>query len=144
MNKRILLVDDDEAVRKMVGRVLESAGYQVLLAASGREAVAKFRNGQPHLVLLDLKMPDQDGWAAFEEVSQHDPLVPVIVITAWPNQYEQAVQRGIDALMEKPLDMAVLLVNIQRLLEEPEKKRTARLTDRNFTTAYLNHLPSLA
>ena len=144
MNKRVLLADDDESVRKMVGRVLESAGYHVLQASTGTEAVAKFRTGQPHLVLLDLKMPDQEGWEAFEQLSHYDPLVPVIVITAWPNQYDEAVQRGIDALMEKPLDIPLLLQTIQKLLDEPERKRTERLTDRNFTTAYLSHIPTAA
>ena len=144
MNKRILLADDDESVRKMVGRVLESAGYQVLQAACGREAVAKFRSSRPSLVLLDLKMPDQEGWQAFDQVSQLDPLVPVIVITAWPNQYDEAVQRGIDALMEKPLDLPVLLQTIDQLLQEPEQQRAQRLTDRSFTTAYLARTPTLA
>ena len=144
MNKRVLLADDDESVRKMVGRVLESAGYQVLQASTGNEAVAKFRTCQPHLVLLDLKMPDQEGWEAFEQLSRYDPLVPVIIITAWPNQYDEAVARGIDALMEKPLDIPLLLRTIQMLLDEPEQKRTERLTDRNFSTAYLGHIPTAA
>ena len=143
MNDRILLADDDLAVRKMVARVLESAGYEVLHADSGHEALAKFRSGKPQLVLLDLKMPDQEGWETFEAISRLNPLVPVIVITAWPNQYDQAVQRGIDALMEKPLDLALLLTAIQNLLQEPEKQRTQRLTDPGFTTTYLTGSPSM-
>jgi two-component system response regulator MtrA len=144
MKKQILLADDDESVRKMVGRVLESAGYEVLHACSGNEAVTKFRNNRPDLVLLDLKMPDQEGWETFDQLSHCDAMVPVIVITAWPNQYEVAVQRGIDALMEKPLDMPVLLRTIQGLLEEPEQTRVHRLTQPSFTTAYLSSLPSVA
>jgi hypothetical protein len=54
------------------------------------------------------------------------------------------VQRGIDALMEKPLDMPVLLRTIQGLLEEPEQTRVHRLTQPSFTTAYLSSLPSVA
>jgi CheY-like chemotaxis protein len=137
MKKKILLADDDESVRKMVGRVLETAGYAVLPASTGREAVTKYRSGQPDLLLLDLKMPDHDGWEAFEQISAANPLVPVVVITAWPNQYDAAVQRGIDALMEKPLDLPVLLQTIEDLLAESEQDRTRRLTDRNFSTAHL-------
>ena len=144
MKKRILLADDDDSVRKMVARVLESAGYQVLQAATGREAVAQFRDGQPHLVLLDLKMPDQDGWRAFEEVNQQNCQVPVIVITAWPNQNEAAARRGIDALMEKPLDLPLLLQTIGNLLEEPRQKRTERLSGRQKATSYLSPSASLA
>jgi CheY-like chemotaxis protein len=137
MKKKILLADDDESVRKMVGRVLETAGYAVLPATTGQEAVARHQSGQPDLVLLDLKMPDHDGWESFKQISEANPLVPVIVITAWPNQYDEAVQRGIDALMEKPLDIALLLQTIQDLLAESEQDRARRLTDRNFTTTLL-------
>jgi len=139
MKTKILVADDDASVRKMVARVLESAGYKPIQACTGREAAAKFRASRPALVLLDLRMPDEGGWEAFEEISQIDPMVPVIIITAWPNQYEQAVRRGIDALMEKPLDMPVLLQTILDLLSESEQQRTKRLTNRTFTTALLSH-----
>ncbi|HWW00012.1 MAG TPA: response regulator [Candidatus Acidoferrum sp.] len=135
--KKILIADDDASVRKMVARVLESAGYSTVLASGGREAVAKSRSTQPDLILLDVKMPEQGGWEAFEHISRVAALIPVIVMTAWPNQYEQVVQRGIDALMEKPLDLPLLLRTIEGLLREPEQQRSRRLTNRNFTTAYL-------
>ncbi len=137
MSKKILLADDDASVRKMVARVLQTAGYTPLLASSGSEAVRKFRSGQPDLVLLDLRMPEQGGWETFSQFNQVERTVPVIVITAWPNQYDEAVSRGIDALMEKPLDMGVLLEAIQQLLEESPEERSQRLADRNFTPAYL-------
>jgi DNA-binding NtrC family response regulator len=137
MNKTILLADDDASVRKMVARVLETAGYSVTQAGTGREAIARCVARQPNLVLLDLKLAEEDGWEVFEQVSRLNPMLPVIVITAWPNQYEEAVRRGIDALMEKPLDMPLLLQTIHDLLAEPENERAHRLTDRNFTTSYL-------
>ncbi len=140
--KTLLLADDDDSVRKMVARVLETAGYGTVLAGSGPEAVAKFRTARPDLVLLDLRLANQNGWEVFDEISRVDPLVPVIVITAWPNQYEEAVRRGIDALMEKPLDLPLLLETIQSLLAEPELARTRRLTDRSFTTALLTPAPA--
>ncbi len=121
----------------MVARVLETAGYNVTHASSGPEAIAKFRAARPDLVLLDLRMPVMDGWEVFDEISGCDPLVPVIVITAWSNQYEEAVRRGIDALMEKPLDLPLLLETIKQLLAESEEARARRLTARSFTTALL-------
>ena len=137
MKKKLLLADDDESVRKMVGRVLESTGYEVALAATAREAVAKFRAVRPDLVLLDVMMPEGDGWTAFSQISRIDTIVPVIVITAWPNQYELAVQKGIDALMEKPLDLPLLLQTIENLISEPIDQRTRRVTDPKFTTVHL-------
>jgi DNA-binding response OmpR family regulator len=141
VTKRILLADDDPGVRELLGRVLESEHYGVTFAKTGREAAAKFVSDPPDLVLLDLNMPEKDGWAAFRLMNATNTLVPVIIITARPNQYPQAVELGVDAFMEKPLDLPVLLEAIQRLLAETEAERTRRLTDPDFKTASLSHPP---
>jgi CheY-like chemotaxis protein len=137
MSKTILLADDDASVQRMIRRVLESEHYRVLLASTGREAASQFLNGPPDLVLLDLNMPDKDGWEAWHIMDTLHPFVPVIVITARPNQYEQAKRMRIEALMEKPLDLPLLLRTINRLLVEPDEERIRRITDRNFKTALL-------
>ena len=121
--KRILLADDDESVRKMVGRVLESESYEVVQAQTGAEAVAKALSGEPDLILLDLSMPERDGWQALELIERIRPLVPVIVITARPNQQERGKSAGVDALMEKPLDLTALLQMIGRLLDQADQRR---------------------
>ncbi len=137
VRKRILLADDDAAVRESLGRVLESEDYEVTMAETGREAVHKFMTAPPDLVLLDLNMPDKDGWEAFELMERQHPLLPVIVITARPNQYERAVGVGIDALMEKPLDLPLLLETIKEFLAQSEQQRVAALTDVHFDTILL-------
>ena len=137
MSKTILLADDDASVQTMIRRVLESEHYRVLLASTGREAASQFLNGPPDLVLLDLNMPDKDGWEAWQIMDTLHPFVPVIVITARPNQYEQAKKMRIEALMEKPLDLPLLLRTIKRLLVEPDEERIRRVTDRNFKTTLL-------
>ena len=139
MTKRILLADDDPGVRQMLARVLELEHYRVVLAGTGWEAAAKFRACAPDLVLLDLNMPGKDGWEAFDLMNDTYPFVPVIVITAKPQQYARAVEVGVDALMEKPLDLPLLLATIADLLAESESDRVRRLTDRDFKTAFLNH-----
>jgi DNA-binding response OmpR family regulator len=136
--KRILLADDDNAVCEMLRRVLEFEHYEVTIAKTGAEAAARFATGHPDLVLLDLNMPGLDGWKAFSMMAKRDPMVPVIVITARPGQYATAVQLGIDALMEKPLDFILLLAAVEELLGETELERTRRLTDPEFKTKYLN------
>ena len=123
----------------MLGRVLESEHYVVTFAKTGREAAAKFASDPPDLVLLDLNMPERDGWAAFRLMNAAHPLLPVIVITARPNQHRQAVELGVDAFMEKPLNLPVLLEAIQKLLAETDAERTRRLTNPDFKTAFLNH-----
>jgi DNA-binding response OmpR family regulator len=137
MSKTILLADDDASIQTMIRRVLESEHYRVLLASTGREAASQFLNGPPDLVLLDLNMPDKDGWEAWQIMETLHPFVPVIIITARPNQYEQASKMRIEALMEKPLDLPLLLRTIRRLLVEPDEQRIRRITDRDFKTTLL-------
>jgi len=129
MKKRILLADDDDSVRKMVGRVLESENYEVVLAQTGCEAVAQALSGEPDLILLDLSMPERDGWQALELIERIRPFVPVIVITARPHQQEQGKAAGVEALMEKPLDLPLLLKTIGHLLDEADQRR-ARVASR--------------
>ncbi len=138
VRKSILLSDDDRSVRELLGRVLESEHYEVVYAKTGREAVARFHAGPPDLVLLDLNMPEQDGWEVFGQICAKDPLVPVIVITARPEQHRQAIELGIDALMEKPLDLPLLLDTIRTLLEETESERVRRLTAPDYQTVLLH------
>jgi len=143
MSKKILLADDDASIRTMVGRVLESENYHVICARTGREAVEDFVAATPDLVLLDLNMPDKDGWEAWQMMSAIHPFVPVIVITARPLQHEHARRMRIDALMEKPLDLAVLLAAIKTLLGQPRQERLQRATDPNFSTVLLNEPTNL-
>jgi len=137
--KKILLADDDVSVRQMLGRVLISEQYDVAFAATGREAAAKFIADLPDLVLLDLNMPDRDGWDAFDLMYQTHPSVPVIIITAMSRQHGRAADLGVDALMEKPLDIPLLLETIRSYLTESEAQRVRRLTRPDFKTAFLDN-----
>ena len=128
MKKRILLADDDPGIREMLGRVLESEHYEVVLAGTGREAVAQFAAKSPDLVLLDLNMPDLDGWEAIDLITTTHPFVSVIVITARPKQYDQAADMAVDALMEKPLNLPILLEAIAKLVAESKTERVERLS----------------
>lgn len=135
---RILIADDDALVRGSLVAVLESEGYLVDEARDGREAVSRAIARLPDLVLLDLNMPGWDGWTAFSQLDRVTPLLPVIVITARPNQYPKAVQLGVDAFMEKPLNIPILVRAIQRLAREDKKRHEKRITKRNFATRLLD------
>ena len=138
MIHKILVADDDAAVRKALANVLESEGFDVLVAENAREAVREFIAEPPSLVLLDINMPDKSGWEVFKMMEALHPFVPVIVITARPNQYERALLDGVDALMEKPLDFVLLLKTIERLVREGEKDRIDRLCRKEFSTEFLS------
>ena len=128
--KKILLVDDDPAIRKMLGILLTGEGYEVLLAIDGSESIQVVRAAEVDLVLLDLNMPGMDGWEAYERLAAENPMLPIIVITARPNQSFTAMAAGIGALLEKPLDLPKLFLTIRDLLDEPDEIRLARVAGR--------------
>ena len=138
-NTTILLVDDDASVRDSVRRVLEDAGYDVMLAADGQEALDRFTAGRVDLLVLDIGLPIRNGWETFEEISKRDPALPIIIITGQSNQYDTALAAGVGALMEKPLDAPHLLMTLKDLLVEPEQNRLRRLCGYSHST---RHVPS--
>jgi len=127
---KILLIDDDPAIRQLLNRLLTEEGYIVVSAANGFEAIEMANSTQFDLVLLDLNMPMLDGWDTFQELSKKNPLMPFIVITARPNQLFPAVASGTGALLEKPLDFPKLFSTIHALLNEPPKVHLARIVGR--------------
>lgn len=113
--RRILVVDDDEAVRTMVVRVLSEAGYAAFAAADCDEAVRAFCRVNFDLALLDVAMPGGDGWMTLAQLHARDAEFPVIIITAWPHQQATAWTSGAIGCFEKPLDFNDLLAAIARV-----------------------------
>ncbi len=138
VHNRILIVDDDALVRGSLAAVLEYEGFSVDEAENGLEAVSHAIHKSPALILLDLNMPMMDGWAAFTKLDHVRPLVPVVVITARPNQYNEAVRVGVDAFMEKPLNIPILVSAIKRLSSEDENRYVRRITNPAFVTELLD------
>ena len=110
---RLLLADDSPQIRESLGKLLRNSGYHVTLAAHGRQVLELALNGDFDLLILDLNMPEMDGWDALNHISTTKPSLPVIIITAQPHQREWAVAEGARTLMEKPLDLPVLLKTIR-------------------------------
>jgi two-component system response regulator RegX3 len=85
MNKKIMVLDDDEQIRQSLLKLLRAEGYEVVLAAKGTEALEKFDRDHVDLLLLDLNLPNQSGWDVFERITSTNPLLPIIIITAGTN-----------------------------------------------------------
>lgn len=131
MNKRILILDDDAQIRESLRKALRAEGYEVVVAADAREGIETFGTTPVDLLLLDLQLPDQSGWDAFERLTSINPLVPVVIITGRTNQIETAAMAGVGALFEKPLDVPLLLRTIQELLAQPPENHLKRLVGRH-------------
>lgn len=133
---RILLVDDDPVVRDSLKDALQGEGYFVIPAENGQHALDLADNAPVDLVLLDLNMPVKNGWDTFEQLTYRHPLLPIIVTTARPNQLFTAINAGVGALLEKPMDIPVLLQTMQKLLAESAEKRLARLAGKETDFHY--------
>jgi CheY-like chemotaxis protein len=113
----LLIVDDDDFGRETLGRILEAAGYTVLRAASGGEALRWLRHGpRPDLIVLDLLMPSVDGWRVFRQ-QQRDPClarIPVVVVSAADAALLPRPGHGIVGRFTKPVNVHDLLDTIRR------------------------------
>ncbi len=123
--KHVLVVEDDAAIREMLVDVLESAGYLVSVATSGVEALAHMRRDQPDLVLLDLMLPDMNGWTLLQVRERQRELarIPVLVISAaGPTGLADAQELGAPVYLAKPFDIDDLLRQIERLCDGPVRQ----------------------
>jgi DNA-binding response OmpR family regulator len=111
----ILVVDDDDAVRNGLRSVLVTEGYTVVTANNGFQATAAFRSQSCALALIDMNMPLLNGWGAIASLRSLSSTLPIVIITARPDQRTVAREAGV-VLMEKPLDLPLLLQTIGELL----------------------------
>ena len=120
---KILLVEDNEMNRDMLSRRLVRKGYEVVCAVDGLEAVEMAGSEAPDLILMDMRLPELDGWEATRRVKA-DPetqSIPVIALTAhaMAGDREQAMDAGCDDYDSKPVDLKRLLGKMQALLVRP-------------------------
>ena len=117
--KTILVVDDNATNQELIVELLDSWGYQVVQATSGAEALSVCATTKPDLVLLDLQMPEMDGYAVADALRQNTccRTCPIIAVTAFAmrGDREKALARGFDSYLTKPLDFASLRGEILRL-----------------------------
>ena len=114
--RKILLVDDDPAVRRMLVRLLDGENYSVRSAGTGREALALAAGENFHLLLLDGDLPTEDGPQICREFSRIQPRVPIIILRSNPNDKTCRAFDGAGVCLEKPLDMERLLRSISELV----------------------------
>lgn len=132
---RILLVDDEPDILEIVGYNLAQEGYQISTAANGKEAVAKAKKELPHLIIIDVMMPEMDGMEATEAIRKIPELKDVIItfLTARSEDYSQVAgfEAGADDYISKPIKPKLLVSKVKALLRrlknEEETKHTETL-----------------
>jgi CheY-like chemotaxis protein len=117
-SETLLVVDDEDLVRKAVSAMLETAGYRVLKASSGAEALALFEGDDPlrdlSLILLDLSMPGMPGRLVRTKLREKAPDVPVVFFTGYA---AEPVEDELDAVLEKPVSANDLLAKVREMLD---------------------------
>ena len=115
---RVLVVDDDELLRTILGRMLSEAGYEIVLAADGMEALDRMRgDGRVDLVVADLRMPRMGGQALGEHLRAEEPGLPVLYISGYVADWSPQLADGpASAFLQKPFDEEDFLRSVRALL----------------------------
>ena len=116
----ILYVEDNPENRLLVRRVLTAEGYTVIEAADAHSAFAQLEQAAPNLILMDINMPETDGYtltAQFRQLPELDR-VPIVALTAnvMKGDKERSIQAGCDGYIQKPIDIDTLVVQVERFL----------------------------
>jgi two-component system, OmpR family, phosphate regulon response regulator PhoB len=123
MPKRILIVEDEEAVRELEKFILEQHGYEVMEARDGLEGLTKAEFRRPDLILLDLMMPDVSGGRMFDEMKQHPVTagIPIVVVTGKPDAHQLFDEEiGAENVIMKPFEADTLIGRIEHHIGTPE------------------------
>ncbi len=136
MTTKILVIDDDTAVTDLLSVLLRSQGFDVTATNSSSDGLGYIRENEPDLIVLDLMMPEIDGWEVCRSVRAFSQ-VPIIVLSALndPSMVASVLDAGADDYLTKPTPSRVLVAHINRLLKRNEtSKNEAKSSSNNILT----------
>ena len=134
-DKSVLVVDDDQNIRSLLNQELSEAGYRVRLAEDGRKALALIREETPGLVILDVMMPEMNGFDV-AAVLKNDPVtmdIPIIILSILEDK-ERGFRLGVDRYLTKPIDTASLFHEVDALLDQGKSKKKVMIVDEDAST----------
>ncbi len=131
----ILIVDDDDSIRSLLHQELGEAGYHVEEAGDGKEALSSIRNNRPDLVILDVMMPEMNGFDV-AAILKNDPQtmdIPIIILSVVQDK-ARGYHIGVDRYLTKPIDTAQLFAEVGSLLEQGKSKKKVMVVDEDIST----------
>jgi len=122
---RILIVDDDENIRKVLTTILEDEGYTVESVDTAKKAIERTRRKSYNLALIDIRLPDMEGIELLTKMKDATPKMQKIIITGYPTLQNaiEAVNRGADSYIVKPFDMEKVLQTIKEELRKQQEEK---------------------
>lgn len=147
--KKILIADDEERIVKLVSDFLTASGYEVVCAADGREALDLFEKVGADLAIIDIMMPEIDGWAVTREIRKKSD-IPIIMLSARAEEFDllTGFESGIDEYVTKPFSPAVLVKRVEALLKRStgqplsgEEIKKGLIIDNDAFTAFVDGVP---
>lgn len=121
-NKKILIIEDEKHIAEAIKLNLRMIGHEVLHAINGLEGLKFYSEFKPHLIIVDLMMPEIDGIGVITEIRKKDPKIPILVISAKDQVKEKVkcLSLGVDDYLSKPFDLDEFLLRVDRLLTRME------------------------
>ncbi len=120
MGYRVLVVDDQKGVRRLLEELFKKEGYEVNVAVDGRDSIEKVKANTPDIILMDMKMPNMNGLEASEEIIKYDSNIPIIMMTAYGEMeiVQKALEVGVRQYITKPFDIIDLRNLVRSVLEQ--------------------------
>ena len=122
MNKKVLIVDDEQSIVTLLQYNLEQAGYEVVVANDGEEGLHKALEEQPELIVLDLMLPKMDGIEVCKELRQRKVMVPILMLTAKDDEFDKVLglELGADDYMTKPFSPREVVARVKAILRRSQ------------------------
>ncbi len=140
MSKRILLVEDEESIRDLIKLNLEIENYEVVALDNGKEVVKTYNQEHFDLILLDVMLPEVDGFQVCEQIRLIDIHIPILMLTAKDAQSDKltGLKKGADDYLTKPFNLEELLLRIEKLIRRANPQEKEKLESSNFGENYVN------
>jgi two-component system, NtrC family, response regulator AtoC len=148
--KRILIADDDGAIRGLLKEFLGNEGFETVEAGSGKEVLQAASTAEPDLLLLDLRMPEWDGMEIMRRLKERDLTIPVVLMTAYGTSSSaiQAIQLGAFDYLTKPFELDDVLLTVKRFFDHERlasevRKLRGQLEGRDLTERIIGNTPAM-